>query len=65
MNIKIAKTNRNFDILIPEDLIRKEKLLIDGIEQYCEKNNLNPIFIDNNIAIFSDHLLIAFYEDEI
>ena len=53
MNIKIAKTNRNTNVLIPGELIRKEEILVNGIEQYCENNNLNPIFIDNNIAIFS------------
>ena len=65
MSLKIVKTNRNNDILIPSELIRDEEVLIDGIEEYCEFQKLNPIFIDKNIAIFQDYLLIAFYEDEL
>jgi hypothetical protein len=65
MNFKIVKTNRNNDVLIPSELIRNEEVLINGIDDYCNFEKLNPIFIDKNIAIFQDHLLIAFYEDEL
>lgn len=65
MNIKIIKTNRNFNTLIPQELIRNDELLVEGIEQYCNSNKLNPVYIDSNIAIFSDHLLMSLYEDEI
>lgn len=65
MNIKIIKTNRNKDILIPKELIRNDEFLTEGINQYCQDNNLSPIFIDDCVAIFDNELLIACYEQEV
>jgi len=65
MKIKILKTTRNKDVLIPKKLIRDDEILTEGINQYCENNKLNPIFIDDCIAIFDNHLLIACYEQEL
>jgi hypothetical protein len=65
MNITIVKTTRSKDTLIPKELIRNDDALTDGINQFCEENKLNPIYIDDCIAIFDDHLLIAAYEGEI
>jgi len=65
MKIIITKTNRNQNQLIPHELIRNDEELIQGIESYCEDNKLEPIYIDGSVAIFNDHLLIAFYEDEL
>jgi len=55
MNFKIVKTNRNINVLIPSELIRDEEVLINGIDNYCNSEKLNPIFIDKNIGIFQDH----------
>lgn len=65
MNIKILKTNRNKNILIPSNLIRKDEILTEGINQYCDNNKLNPIYTDDCIAIFENYLLIACYEQEV
>lgn len=65
MNIKILKTNRNKNTLIPSKLIRNDEVLTEGINQYCDNNKLNPIYIDDCIAIFENHLLIACYEQEV
>ena len=65
MKIIITKTNRNQNQLIPHELIRNDEELIQEIESYCEDNKLEPIYIDGSVAIFNDHLLIAFYEDEL
>ena len=63
--ITILKTNRPKDTLIPTELIRTDTVLVKGIEQYCQKNKLNTIYIDNCIAIFDDYLLIASYNEEV
>jgi len=65
MNVIITQTNRNSDKLIPQDLIRNDEKLVESIENYCNENNLNPIYIDGSVAIFKDYLLMAFYEDEL
>lgn len=65
MNYTIIKTNRNLDTLIPEELIRKDEDLVFAIESYCEENKLNPVYIDGSVAIFSDHLLMAMYPEEL
>lgn len=65
MEISILKTNRPKDTLIPKKLIRDDEVLVKGIEQYCQKNKLNPIYIDDCIAIFDDYLLIASYSEEV
>ena len=64
MLTKIIKTTRNKEILIPKGLIRNDEILTSSINQYCVLNELNPIFIDDCIAIFEDHLLIAAYDEE-
>jgi len=65
MNIKILKTNRNKNVLIPSNLIRNDEVLTEGINQYCDNNKLNPIYIDDCVAIFENYLLIACYEQEV
>lgn len=65
MNIKIVKTTRDKNVMIPKELIRNDEILTEGINQYCETNNLQPIFIDDCIAIFDNELLIACYEQEV
>jgi hypothetical protein len=65
MTIQIVKTSRNKEVLIPQELIRNDEILTEGINQYCSTNNLNPVFIDDCVAIFDDHLLIAAYSEEI
>lgn len=65
MNIKIIKTNRNKNVLIPQQLIRNDEILTEGINQYCKKNNLDPIYIDDCVAIFNEEMLIACYEEEV
>lgn len=64
-DIKIIKTNRSKATLIPKELIRDDETLSLGIEQYCQENKLSPIYIDKCIAIFTDHLLIAAYPEEV
>ena len=65
IDIQIVTTTSSKDPLIPHPLFRDDEILTIGIEQYCEKNNLNPIYIDKSIAIFDDHLLIAAYPEEV
>ena len=64
-DVKIIKTTRSKDTLIPQQLLRDDEVLTLGIEQFCKKNNLNPVYIDKSIAIFDDHLLIAAYPEEV
>jgi len=65
MEILIVKTTRSKDTLIPKKLLRDDEVLVNGIYQYCNKNNLNPIYIDECVAVFDDHLLIASYKEEL
>ena len=39
MEIKILKTTRSSK-LIPSELIRKDEILVEGINQFCEKEKL-------------------------
>lgn len=64
-SIKIIEAIRNEKTFLPKELLREDEILIEGINYYCEINNLNPIFIDKSIAIFKDKYLIAVHSDEI
>ena len=64
MTVTILKTTRSSDKKIPTELIREDEPLVNGIINYCNQYELTPIYIDNSVAIFSDYLLIAKYNDE-
>jgi len=62
--IHILTAKRTSETKIPQEFLRHDDLLVEGIHQYCEKNNLKPIYIDACVAIFDDHYLIPAYKEE-
>lgn len=62
--IQILKAARTKETHIPKEFLRNDDILVQGIHQYCKKNNLNPIYIDECVAIFEDHYLIPAYKEE-
>jgi len=62
--IKILTGKKDNSNLFPEEIIRHDEVLVEAITQYCEENNLDPIYIDGNIAIFKDDFKMAIYEEE-
>lgn len=65
LEITIVKAVRNQDTHLPQEIIRQDEVLVKGIEQYCLKNNLQPIYIHDCVAIFENHYLIAAYPEEV
>jgi hypothetical protein len=50
VDITIVKAVRNQDTHLPQEIIRQDEVLVKGIEQYCLKNNLQPIYIHDCVA---------------
>ena len=65
VEIKILTAERTADTLIPEEILREDMALVQGIHKYCQAFNLRPIYIHNCVAIFADHYLIAVYPEEV
>lgn len=63
--IKVVKMRRNEHTHLPEELIRRDEVLMLGIRQYCRHYGLKPIYVHDSVAIFSDHYLIAAWPEEI
>ena len=61
--IAICQGSREPEEFLEEGLFHSDKELADAIEQATLE--LEPIYIDRNIAIFSDYFLAAFYEEDL
>lgn len=60
----ITRWIRKKDIPIPSEFFREDELLCSMIEKYCEDLNLTPIYIDRNIAIFSNEYKGSYFEED-